>query len=220
MQLRSLVGITLTGVCLASLAGPLPAQVRFPGRHGGSPPASGTVRFPGRHGGMADQPQFVQPNVPNGGGFLAPTFQRGSTSTPQQSTIRPRTRFFGSFVPFDGGAYGGVPFGTYPPYGYYAPYPSAPQYTDYGYEPRLFAAITLRIQPRQAALYLNGDLIGSAADFARVGALPVRPGNHRLDAAAPGYRSLSLRLRLRPGQSVVVNRSLRRDPDAATPRRR
>ena len=77
---------------------------------------------------------------------------------------------------------------------------------------RLWASVIVRVEPRQAALYLDGNLIGTAADFTRSGAvLRLPPGKYLLEAASPGYRSIGLELNLRPGESVRVDRTLQRE---------
>jgi hypothetical protein len=164
---------------------------------------------------MTGQPQYAQPNVtsPYGGGFLAPSFDRNGVSTPSGG-FRPRVD---SFSPFAGSTlfspfwYGDPTYGAAVPNGYYySPYGNQSPRWSRGYGDRNGAALTLQIYPGHAAIYLDGNLVGTADEIARSGgSLRVVPGTHLLEVAAPGYRSLSVEFRLRPGQSLTLSRRLK-----------
>jgi hypothetical protein len=50
--------------------------------------------------------------------------------------------------------------------------------------------LRLDVRPADAAIYLDGELLGSAGELARLhGALSVARGRHRLDVVCPGYTS-------------------------------
>lgn len=52
------------------------------------------------------------------------------------------------------------------------------------------AFLAIRVEPRDAAVYLDGKFVGSGGELARLhGALPVFAGSHRIEAVRPGYRS-------------------------------
>lgn len=210
-------------------------------------------------------PPAVQ--LPYGGGFLAPTFDREGKrrSYPHGGWYQRRVYFYYPFAGF--GTYGlyswyyGAPYGTPYPYAYYYNQPLSPTYDlrfgnlsvrsvdgrmFYSWQPyagsdrfdltlaqarawqqgyqaareeerlraleRLWASVSLRVEPRQAAIYLDGNLIGTGADFARSGSvLRLPPGKYLLEAASPGYRSLSLELQPRPGEAVILDRKLERE---------
>ncbi len=69
------------------------------------------------------------------------------------------------------------------------------------------AALDLRITPPNAAVYLDGQLVGSAAELGRLErGLAVSAGQHRLEVAAPNHASRVVSIDVKEGerQQVVV----------------
>jgi hypothetical protein len=58
----------------------------------------------------------------------------------------------------------------------------------------------LRIRPLDAAVYLDGEFLGSGAELERLhGAIPVGAGTHRVEAVRPGHRSRVVEVEVAPG---------------------
>lgn len=76
---------------------------------------------------------------------------------------------------------------------------------------RTEAVVKLRIAPGEAALFLDGNPIGSAEHFSRHRAgLRLPPGKYLLEAALDGYTVLGEELEVKPGQRLEVTRQLRK----------
>ena len=79
------------------------------------------------------------------------------------------------------------------------------------------AVVKLRIEPGEAALFLDGNPIGSAEHFSRHGAaLRLPPGKYLLEAALDGYTVLGEELDVNAGRTLEITRQLRRS-EAAVP---
>ena len=79
------------------------------------------------------------------------------------------------------------------------------------------AVVRLRIEPKEAALFLDGNPIGSAEHFSRHKAdLRLPPGKYLLEAAVDGYTVLGEELDLKAGQTLEIARQLRKS-DVAVP---
>jgi hypothetical protein len=63
------------------------------------------------------------------------------------------------------------------------------------------AGINLRLDPEDAALYLDGVLKQPVASVP----IPVSPGQHTIEAVRPGYRPLRQQVMVRPGQIVNLD---------------
>ena len=73
------------------------------------------------------------------------------------------------------------------------------------------AIVKLRIEPREAALFLDGNPIGSAGKFSSPRAdLRLPAGKYLLEAAVDGYTVLGEELNLKAGQILQVDRQLRK----------
>lgn len=76
------------------------------------------------------------------------------------------------------------------------------------------AFLVLRLEPGDAAVYLDGEFLGKASEIARLhGALAVAPGAHRLEVVRPGYRADSRDVSLAPGQRLELVLSLEPEAD-------
>jgi hypothetical protein len=79
------------------------------------------------------------------------------------------------------------------------------------------ATVRLRIEPKEAALFLDGNPIGSAEHFSRHRAdLRLPPGKYFLEAAFNGYTVLGEVLNVKAGQTVDIARQLAKS-DALVP---
>ena len=70
-----------------------------------------------------------------------------------------------------------------------------------------FAALDLRVAPPNAAVYVDGTMVGTGAEMGRLErGLAVGSGKHRIDVVAPGFASRSLEVDVKEGerQQVVV----------------
>lgn len=67
------------------------------------------------------------------------------------------------------------------------------------------AALDLKITPANAAVYVDGQLVGTAGELGRLErGLAVTPGKHRIEVAAPGRSSRSLEVDVAEGQRQQV----------------
>jgi hypothetical protein len=116
-------------------------------------------------------------------------------------------RFYGGYA----GWYGG--YGWYPYYGgpylYGYPYPYAYPYT-YAYPYRRYydysSAAQIKVQPREAQVFVDGYYVGTADDFdGWMQRLHVAPGGHDLDVYMPGYRTFSQKVLFRPGATIRID---------------
>lgn len=74
--------------------------------------------------------------------------------------------------------------------------------------------LAVRVEPGDAAVYLDGEFLGSGGELARLhGAVAVAPGPHRIEAARPGYRSESREVTVEADGRIEVEFALKRGPD-------
>jgi hypothetical protein len=67
------------------------------------------------------------------------------------------------------------------------------------------AALDLKITPANAAVYVDGQLVGTAEELGRLErGIAVAPGKHRIEVAAPGRSSRSLEVDVAEGQRQQV----------------
>ena len=114
----------------------------------------------------------------------------------------------------------GYPYG----YGYYPypyPYPAPPYgYPSSGYPPANYPApapgsvgvqpgqpesggVSLEITPSTAAVYVDGQYVGSVANFApTLQPLALTPGRHHLEVRSPGYQTMAFDADVTPGQVI------------------
>jgi hypothetical protein len=121
---------------------------------------------------------------------------------------------------FHGGGFhgGGRFFGGW---GWYNPWWGWP----YGYYPSLYrsgeeyrtrwTAVKTDVEPDEAALYLDGKLIGSADDFDGFpDRLYLGRGHYRLEFRLPGYETYSTEIDAAPGRSFRIDQHLKKVPGA------
>lgn len=102
------------------------------------------------------------------------------------------------------------------PYGYYGYY-GYPGYGGYAYGDgrSRFAAVKTDVEPDEAALYLDGKLIGTADDFdGYPDMLYLGPGRYRLEFRLEGYEPYTTEVDASSGGLVKIDRELRKIPGA------
>jgi PEGA domain-containing protein len=73
--------------------------------------------------------------------------------------------------------------------------------------------IRIRVEPGDAAVYLDGEFLGTAAELSQLhGALSVAAGDHKVEAVRPGYGSRTLMVTVREGQPETVKLDLSIEP--------
>jgi hypothetical protein len=118
------------------------------------------------------------------------------------------------YDPFAWGAYGWYP-APWGPWGPYRPYPRA-----WGYDPA--AHVRIQSTPAEAQVYVDGYFVGIVDDFNGWSQrLRLPPGEYEIQLYLEGYRTVSERLLLRPGQTYRIRRDLERlapgDPEEQRP---
>jgi hypothetical protein len=74
-----------------------------------------------------------------------------------------------------------------------------------------YGGISFDIYPYDAALYVDGEYVGTAEDFSPYRApLTLPAGLHRIDIDAYGYAPLSFEITVVPGQVIPYHGSLSR----------
>jgi hypothetical protein len=134
-------------------------------------------------------------------------------------------RYYGFGYPrFGWGYYGdwgwgwGWGFGPWYPYGYWGNY-GYPYGYGYGYRQGYaasrYAAVKTDVEPDEAALYLDGKLIGTADDFdGYPDTLYLGPGHYRLEFRLDGYESYTTDVDASPGRFFRIDHRLKKIPGA------
>jgi hypothetical protein len=94
----------------------------------------------------------------------------------------------------------GAPQGAYPP----GPGPAERN------EPRGSASLSIRVQPENAEVLIDGERWESSGDERLV--VQVAPGVHHVEVRRDGYRTYASDINVRPGETSNVNISLTRQP--------
>ncbi len=110
----------------------------------------------------------------------------------------------GAGIPPGGGVYGYYPYSyPYPPYPYR--YAALSRWT----------AVKTDVEPDEAALYLDGRLIGTADDFdGYPDKLYLGTGHYRLEFRLDGYATYATEIEAEPGLSFRIQEHLKRIPGA------
>jgi len=112
------------------------------------------------------------------------------------------------------GGYYGYPYGYDGYYGYGRPYARYGYGYGYGGASR-FEAVKTDVEPDEAALYLDGKLIGTADDFdGYPDMLYLGRGHYRLEFRLEGYETLATEVDASPGREVKIDNHLRKIPGA------
>lgn len=192
--------------------------------HGTTAPSTST-----RHGASHAPPASVHPAPPS---VPSPARPRPS-SFPQRSLTPEASPRLEPASPFDAGPFTYAP--RYKPwrrprplhnwgsgYGYALPFevveasPETPRASADEEQPRI-GGVDLDVEPRNAAVYVDGFYIGTLGDFAADG-LPLRSGRHWIDLRAEGYETLTIPVDVLAGQLATYHGALTvaRPPQAST----
>jgi PEGA domain len=75
--------------------------------------------------------------------------------------------------------------------------------------PAVTAEIKMSVNPGRAAVFLDGQFVGHAAEFAGIGrSLIVTPGHRKLSLSLAGYETFSTEVDLAPNQKFVLKTDL------------
>ena len=103
--------------------------------------------------------------------------------------------------PYGGPAYGYPPSG-YPPANYPPPAPGSVAVQP-GQAESESAGVSFEITPDTAAVYVDGQYVGSVANFApTLQPLALTPGRHHLEVRSPGYQTMVFDADVVPGQVI------------------
>ncbi len=108
------------------------------------------------------------------------------------------------------GAYG-APAYSYG-YPYYGPgyYPPAYGVPAVGYD---FGGVRLRIRPRDAQVFVDGNYAGLVDDFdGSFQQLRLEPGGHKIEIRMPGFEDLEMDVHVQPGRTITLHEDLRPRP--------
>lgn len=71
--------------------------------------------------------------------------------------------------------------------------------------PGEWSALELKVSPPNAAVYVDGSMVGTAQELGRLErGLAVKPGRHQIEVLAPGYASKSVEVEVREGQRQQI----------------
>jgi PEGA domain-containing protein len=106
----------------------------------------------------------------------------------------------------------------YSPYGYGSYHPYGGYYGDYGYgraPSRNWAVVDTDVSPESAAVYLDGQYVGTADDFdGYPDYLYLRSGRYRLEFRLEGFENRTITVDARPGVKIDVGDKLAKIPGA------
>jgi hypothetical protein len=72
--------------------------------------------------------------------------------------------------------------------------------------PAVTAEVKLSVNPDRAAVFLDGQYVGHAAEFG--GGLIVAPGHRKISVSLPGYQTFSTEVDLAPRQKFEIKTDL------------
>jgi hypothetical protein len=72
--------------------------------------------------------------------------------------------------------------------------------------------ISIRVQPGDASVYLDGEFLGGGRELSRLhGALPVAAGSHRIEIVRPGYKARQLEVEVTGEEPLRLDVTLERE---------
>jgi hypothetical protein len=111
-----------------------------------------------------------------------------------------------AYDPFYSSYYYRYPYGY--PYNLYNRAPSPYLYDDYEDDERL-GSVRLRVEPKEARVYVNGALVGIVDDFNGLrDHLELPPGVHQIEIRAEGYETYAAEITVEPGKTTTQRFSL------------
>jgi hypothetical protein len=87
--------------------------------------------------------------------------------------------------------------------------------------PAVTSEIKMSINPDRAAVFLDGQFVGHAAEFGGIGrSLIVAPGHRKISITLPGYNTFNTEIDLAPNQKFVLKTDLTKSgsPDMQEPK--
>lgn len=126
----------------------------------------------------------------------------------------PWSLIYGSIGYANFGFYGGV--GPNPFYGNYGygyggyPYPPYSPWQVSGYD---IGAVRLKIRPRDAQVFVDGNYAGLVDDFdGTFQSLRIEQGGHKIEIHMPGFEDLELDVHVQAGRTITLTETLRPRP--------
>jgi len=124
--------------------------------------------------------------------------------------------------------YGSIGFSNYGFYGGVGPSPFYYGYNGYGYPygsgiypsayptyayPHIAGGVRLKIQPRDAQVFVDGYYAGRVDDFdGTFQSLKLEAGGHKIEVRMPGFEDLELEVHVQPGRTITLEEFLRPRP--------
>jgi len=123
--------------------------------------------------------------------------------------------------------YGSIGFANFGYYGAYGPNPWYGNYGfgygNYGYGPGPYSlwqpsgseigGIRLRVTPRDAQVFVDGNYAGIVDDFdGSFQSLRLEQGGHKIEIHMPGFEDLELDVHVQPGKTITLSEQLRPRP--------
>lgn len=79
-------------------------------------------------------------------------------------------------------------------------------------------SLALRVVPPSAAVYLDGEFLATGRELGQLeNPVAVKPGPHRLDVVAPGFRGETREVQVAPGETVRLNVTLGKEAGQGPP---
>ncbi len=75
------------------------------------------------------------------------------------------------------------------------------------------ASVTFRLRPADAAVWIDGKLVGGGDAIGEAGVVRIAGGRHRVEVVRPGYLPFQITVHLRAGESRTLTIELDPDPD-------
>ncbi len=82
----------------------------------------------------------------------------------------------------------------------------------YDRQPPTFGGVRLRVEPRNARVFVDGYYVGTVDDFDSGRGLPLESGPQSIEIRADGYESLQLQVRILPDETITYEGDLTAAP--------
>ena len=82
----------------------------------------------------------------------------------------------------------------------------------YDGQPPAFGGVRLRVEPRNAQVFVDGYFVGTVDDFDSGKGLPLESGPQSIEIRADGYESLELKVRILPDETITYEGDLMAAP--------
>ena len=74
---------------------------------------------------------------------------------------------------------------------------------DYDQQPPLFGGVRLRVDPKDAQVFVDGLFVGTVDDFDGGKGLPLESGPQNIEIRADGYQPLTIQVRILPDETIT-----------------